>query len=213
MKNVTLALRTLPPARRLTLVHYFTFWPQMHFYRQWRSFGLNQTSSGRNRNKIAGCQLFPRVTAPNLPLPATWGLSSSSARMDQRSPDGRILSPEVCRVLTGKGERCTSRRWPQLLCLARASCWLWPDPSLPRALSFPAGLGARMGPGMLSVSLASRTNNRRWRHPRSFSLLMIRSKDDFPSPGTSCGCAQSSSSIYRQSKGIEQNKKRLRGWV
>lgn len=122
-----------------------------------------------------------RVTATNLPLAATRGLSSSSARMDYCSPDGCILSPEVRRVPAGKGERCTSRRWPQLLCLAWASCWLRPGPSLPRALSFPAGLSVRMGPGMLRVSLASRTNNRRWRHPRSFSLLMICSKDDFPS--------------------------------
>ena len=126
-----------------------------------------------------------RVTATNLPLVATRGLSSSSARMDYCSPDGCILSPEVRRVPAGKGERCTSRRWPQLLCLAWASCWLRPGPSLPRALSFPAGLSVRMGPGMLCVSLASRTNNRRWRHPRSFSLLMICSKDDFPKTG--CG--------------------------
>lgn len=147
-------------------------------------------------------QVF-RVAATNLPLSATWGLSSSPARMDYWSPDGCILSPEVCSVSTGKGERCTSRRWPQLLCLAWASCWLWPDPSLPRALSFPAGLSARMGPGMLCVSLASRTNNRRWRHPRSFSLLMNCSKDDFPSLKTGCGYAHNSSSVYRPSKGIE----------
>lgn len=111
--------------------------------------------------------VFP-VTATNLPLSAAWGLSHSPARMDYSSPDGCILSPEVRRVPTGKDERCTSRRWPQLLRLARASRWLRLGPSLPRVVSFPAGLSTRMGPGMLRVSLASRTNDRRWRHPRSF---------------------------------------------
>ena len=74
------------------------------------------------------------------------------------------------------------------------------------------------GLAMLSVSLASRTNNRRWRHPRSrflslslsLSLLMICSKDDFPSLETGCRYKQNSSSVYRPSKGIEQNKRELR---
>lgn len=143
------------------------------------------------------------VSRLNLPRSATWGLSSSSA------PDGLAIPWWLHPFPWGPPcadwwrESCTSRRWPQLLCLACASCWLRPDPSLPRALSFPAGLGSHMRPGMPSVSLASRTNNRRWRHPRSFSFLIICSKDDFPSLKTGCGYACNSSSLNRPSKRIE----------
>lgn len=90
--------------------------------------------------------------------------------------------PEVGRVPAGRGERCAGRRCPQLLRLAGAACWLRVGPSRPRALSFPAGLSARMGPWQAAREL--------W-HPGQttggggilalFSLPTIRSKDDFAS--------------------------------
>ncbi|KAJ7989438.1 hypothetical protein DPEC_G00304540 [Dallia pectoralis] len=73
------------------------------------------------------------------------------ARMGQRTPDGRIVPlryPLLCLAPIGEGrELLAGRSWPQLLSLARAPLWLWPAASRPTALSFPAGLGARMRPG------------------------------------------------------------------
>lgn len=146
--------------------------------------------------------VFP-VTATNLPLSATWGLSHSPARMDYGSPDGCILSPEVRRVKTSNaladaGHSCSAwhehhvgSAWAQVFqefCLFRpawapawglACCaWAW-HPGQTTG-----------GGGILAL----------------FSLLMICSKDDFASVKTGCGYAHnsSSSSVYRPSQGIEQ---------
>lgn len=83
MKNVTLALRTLPPARRVinfgALFHVLASNALLQaMAKLWLKLDIIRKKQKQDSRLLAVC----RVTAPNLPLPATWGLSSSSARMD-----------------------------------------------------------------------------------------------------------------------------------
>lgn len=83
MKNVTLALRTLPPVRRVinfgALFHVLASNALLQaMAKLWLKLDIIRKKQKQDSRLLA----VSRVTAPNLPLPATWGLSSSSARMD-----------------------------------------------------------------------------------------------------------------------------------
>lgn len=83
MKNVTLALRTLPPAGRMinfgALFHVLASNALLQaMAKLWLKLDIIRKKQKQDSRLLA----VSRVTAPNLPLPATWGLSSSSARMD-----------------------------------------------------------------------------------------------------------------------------------
>lgn len=84
MKNVTLALRTLPPARRVinfgALFHILASNALLQaMAKLWLKLDIIMKEKQKQDSRLLAVS---RVTAPNLPLPATWGLSSSSARMD-----------------------------------------------------------------------------------------------------------------------------------
>lgn len=97
--------------------------------------------------------------------------------------------------------------------------WLRLGPSLPRALSFPGRPERPHGAWqMLRVSLATRTNGRRWRHPRSFLSPDEPLQGRVRPVGTGCGYVRnnnssSSSGVYRPSEGTEKKKKQVKSLI